>query len=1067
MKHRSSISLAVFLLVIISVACSVCYAERIVIPRVIEGAEQIIQYRTRELFTIRQDSPDPRASWIPMGREYGEWSAWSTEATEASDLVQVETREGSEGQTEYRFRTATGRYVFGRWGDWSNWTDETAEATEIRQVETRTVSVINIPEPSVNVQSTEQISMLAGTGAQLSMPSDIGAVRWISTAPDVASIDETGFVTAHTAGNSEVRAYKDNGLIAGLLNLHVIDKAENIPADMKAIDEEAFAGSAFKAVDLRNVHLSRIGNRAFSGCKDLRLVLTSGMTGTFGTDVFKNSPFTTIASTGVDSAYTYAQQNNLSRYVIRSAKVSIPVTGIRLSTNELSMNIGDSAILQASVLPSNANCQLVRWEVDGDAVIVDDFGHVDAFRSGTALISATTLEGGITAECTVTVNGVHVDSVTMDQSTLAMMTGDTARLTATAAPENAVNKAIVWYSSDPNVASVINGVVTANMPGSAVIDAVSYDSQNVKASCQVTVEGRYVWDDPAFTYIDACNITETEATIWASVNVSSNPDTVGFCLGTDPDALEISAEQSTANIGSERISYLEYNTRQWGQELSADTVYYYRFYMTYGDTTHFSSVQTFRTELEGGQQYNVDDSRFLSFYTDNITASSAKLHASIIGRDDIMNFGVEVSYTDGFMHSTIRVTERMPYMIEEGDYLTETQYNYTISNLPTGIHDFEYRFFMECVDGTWYSSENSFNTECSIQINLKTDRVVRLSTGQSAMLQVEVDPESAEITWESQDPGIAEVEHIDYSQNEVIVHMVSDGETLIRVTASNGDESTFQIFQVISDPITVRVLTIGNFFYRKGYWNFKSDMYHQIVSFWTYNDENGCDYFLNLYAMKCNAENIYSAYRKSSVVKGGSVHILIDPQTATEMLTLIKNSFRNADNNDVSIIYVGGHGGFAGATQYVTFLTGETDQYFPVEGYEMVADDIPGTKVFIIDSCHSGAVAEYFLQKEREDVCVLSSCLADVEQGTMEGGRSTYMAYYFLQGIKPVAGHMPADKDEDNRITFSEISSYVKTSVKLATRKHTEAGTIECQTPVYYYPDNNDPLIYIADYLSY
>lgn len=60
-------------------------------------------------------------------------------------------------------------------------------------------------------------------------------------------------------------------------------------------------------------------------------------------------------------------------------------------------------------------------------------------------------------------------------------------LTATVGPSNTNNKAIIWTSSNPNVATVNDGLITAVGVGTAIITATTSDG-NKSASCSVTVK---------------------------------------------------------------------------------------------------------------------------------------------------------------------------------------------------------------------------------------------------------------------------------------------------------------------------------------------------------------------------------------------------------------------------------------------------------------------------------------------------------------------------------------------------------------------------------------------------
>lgn len=82
---------------------------------------------------------------------------------------------------------------------------------------------------------------------------------------------------------------------------------------------------------------------------------------------------------------------------------------------------------------------------------------------------------------------VPVTGVTLNKNTLGLVAGgDTATLVATVAPDGATDKSVTWESSDPNVATVENGVVTPIAEGTATITVTTVDG-NKTATCTVTV----------------------------------------------------------------------------------------------------------------------------------------------------------------------------------------------------------------------------------------------------------------------------------------------------------------------------------------------------------------------------------------------------------------------------------------------------------------------------------------------------------------------------------------------------------------------------------------------------
>ena len=82
---------------------------------------------------------------------------------------------------------------------------------------------------------------------------------------------------------------------------------------------------------------------------------------------------------------------------------------------------------------------------------------------------------------------VKVTAIELSDSEKKLNVGKSFTITATVKPDDALNRTIIWSSSDPSIATVDeNGTVTAIAEGEAIITAESADG--VKAECKVTVE---------------------------------------------------------------------------------------------------------------------------------------------------------------------------------------------------------------------------------------------------------------------------------------------------------------------------------------------------------------------------------------------------------------------------------------------------------------------------------------------------------------------------------------------------------------------------------------------------
>ena len=159
------------------------------------------------------------------------------------------------------------------------------------------------------------------------------------------------------------------------------------------------------------------------------------------------------------------------------------ITKITLDKDTLSMQIGDEAILTATVEPVDQAANIV-WTCDKDTVVKVENGKVTALSAGTAVVSAQNRAGTVYASCTIIVEE-KANSVTLDKKALEMVVGEEQTLNATVDPASVANK-LVWKCSPVGIVKVEGGKVTALSAGTATV-TVS-DSTGAKSdSCVVTV----------------------------------------------------------------------------------------------------------------------------------------------------------------------------------------------------------------------------------------------------------------------------------------------------------------------------------------------------------------------------------------------------------------------------------------------------------------------------------------------------------------------------------------------------------------------------------------------------
>ena len=207
-----------------------------------------------------------------------------------------------------------------------------------------------------------------------------------------------------------------------------------------------------------------------------------------------NTTVATISSDGIVTAKSIGISDiTATTYNGKSAKCTVtvlqPVTAIALSDATATLWVGKTKTLTATLTPTTASNTAIEWSSSNTNVAkVSSKGVVTAKGKGTCTITCKATDGyGAMATCSVTVKQ-QVTSITLSDATISLYAGKTKSLTATITPQNANEKAIVWYSSDTNVATVDkNGVVTGVGGGTATIIATATDGMRACAKCGVTV----------------------------------------------------------------------------------------------------------------------------------------------------------------------------------------------------------------------------------------------------------------------------------------------------------------------------------------------------------------------------------------------------------------------------------------------------------------------------------------------------------------------------------------------------------------------------------------------------
>jgi len=241
-------------------------------------------------------------------------------------------------------------------------------------------------------------------------------VTWSSSNTSVATVASDGKVTGKSAGSATITATTEDG---GKKATCFVTVATTVPVTGISLDTTA---------------LSLPVNGTY------KLIATVAPPTASNTNVIWSSNVSNIASVSSDGVVTAhiagasaviiataAGDPTLTAHcnvTVLSAAATVAVTGVSLNKTTLSLAVGGTEKLAATIAPSNATNKGVTWTSGNTSVAaVASDGTVTGLSAGTADITVKTQDGNKTAACTVTVSSVVV-TVNYNVSTLAGGSGE-------------------------------------------------------------------------------------------------------------------------------------------------------------------------------------------------------------------------------------------------------------------------------------------------------------------------------------------------------------------------------------------------------------------------------------------------------------------------------------------------------------------------------------------------------------------------------------------------------------------------------------------------------------------
>ena len=342
------------------------------------------------------------------------------------------------------------------------------------------ITVVNLPVTGVRLNANEQTLHVGDTTTLVATVEPVHTadkrVTWQSSNEAVATVDQNGEVTATGLGHATVTVTTTDGGFTDACQINVVGKPVtgvclNTRQETLQIGDTVTLLAEVEPADAADMRLLWQSSNEAVATVDQNGLVSAVSIGS-----------ATISVVTEDGGHTDECDIQV---------VSRPVTGVKLDIHQTTIDVGEKVMLAALVEPHDATEQTVIWlSHDTTVADVNQNGEVIGKSAGTADITVTTIDGGYTDTCSVTVVTKPVTGVKIKAPQYKMPVGDTMTLEALIEPHDATDQGVLWICSNQAIATIDqNGVITAHRQGSVTIILITDDS-GFFDMCDIMVEGK-------------------------------------------------------------------------------------------------------------------------------------------------------------------------------------------------------------------------------------------------------------------------------------------------------------------------------------------------------------------------------------------------------------------------------------------------------------------------------------------------------------------------------------------------------------------------------------------------
>lgn len=279
-------------------------------------------------------------------------------------------------------------------------------------------------------------------------------LTWSSSDEEVATVDETGLVTAVGAGEADITVSVADANISSTTHIKVVilptgvEAPETLSLELNGEATKAL-GAKMTPEDATDVKLAYLSSDESVATVDESGNVTAVGVGecTITTTIVADTT-ATAEDAGVDSEMLVVPENAKAETKVTVGKA---IESITLDSNEGVLTVGNTHTIKATVFPEDATDKAVTWKSSDESIAtVDAEGNVTAKDTGNVTIMAVNSDGDVSADYALTVNKAAAKPATKYSGTTSSAgAATTPSYTAPSAPSASTPTYVPAPAPDP------------------------------------------------------------------------------------------------------------------------------------------------------------------------------------------------------------------------------------------------------------------------------------------------------------------------------------------------------------------------------------------------------------------------------------------------------------------------------------------------------------------------------------------------------------------------------------------------------------------------------------------